>query len=236
MRSSKLKDKLSLILYEHKTPPRYFEMNKGMMKFLFLGLPALSAVLAVAGIIFIARWNSYRTTELPKEVLEVNRKLAKVERERDHLQKNNEELLKRISSSDNASSSDLSLFTTPKGQQDLTSDKYFETTDIKSSLSNGKLNLSFNLVNITPGNKRVSGHFIVMMKGASDIQFFPKALLEGDSQKVSYTSGEPFATSRFRPVKAEFHIHDNMKNAHFRVYVFSRVGDILYIDDFKRDF
>lgn len=98
-------------------------------------------------------------------------------------------------------------------------------------VSNNKetINLQFNIINLLGGDVKLSGHILVLMKNEQQIQFYPmNALTSTREYQVSYSSGEPFATQRFRPVDASFLRPKKSGNYTFTVFIFAKNGDLIH--------
>ncbi len=123
-------------------------------------------------------------------------------------------------------SSALSLFATPSGFKDITKQGLIKLEEINTSFSNGKANLKFNVKN-TKQNGKVSGYSFVSLYTDSGITVQPtsKSLMSGTP--IEFQQGESFTVSRFRPFTVNFSIPKSMKEAFFRIVIFSKTGDMI---------
>jgi hypothetical protein len=86
----------------------------------------------------------------------------------------------------------------------------------------------FNIIPATLGEGKLSGHIIAVMKNELAIQVYPQSALNVQSSQINYSSGEPFATQRFRPVDAGFLKPRKAGNYIFTVYIFAKNGDLIH--------
>jgi hypothetical protein len=124
--------------------------------------------------------------------------------------------------------STLSLFRPINGQKDKTQPAPLNLTGFKVSNSKDNINFQFNIINLLGGDVKLAGHIIVLMKNEQSIQVYPQQALVLNDAQIHYSSGEPFATQRFRPVDASFFHPKKSGNYMFIIYIFSKTGDLLH--------
>ncbi len=238
---NKLKNKLSFIVYEYKRPPRFFEVKKSTLRTFFIFFPTISTIFFIAGIIslvqlhiFINKKESGKVTALRTEIKGLKEEVTKAKSE-------TENLYKKIENTESKITNSQLLFEIPPAQLDLTANSFFKSENITVKSNDQKTTLKFNLVNITEGNKRISGYFHVLVKTKMGYFFYPQSITETDSEFVKFSSGESFTTSRFRPVEADFKItkkelEETKDSLVFKVFVFSRGGDIIFVEKLNPKF
>lgn len=230
---SKSGNKLSFVLYEEKFPPRYYHISKGYLRFLLFGLPTLTLIsliiVAGGGVYFkhIQRLAERKEPAIIKKLKQEKEELLTYQKEltmsRDLLQK---KLSQGVSSETGLSF--LTLFKQSPGRQDLSSSPEMQLEELELSPAEDKVSLSFKIVNMTKDDSRLTGYLFVIMKAGDNIQVWPSTALQEDSMQIPFAGGEFFATSRFRPVRADFRKLPNMNNALFKIVIFSRTGDLIF--------
>lgn len=123
------------------------------------------------------------------------------------------------------------LLPTDKKPAKTAAKKLFTIDNIQLTPSKEAIALKFDLMNITPNNRRLSGYISIVMKSNSSIHFYPPNSIAKETVKIDFTKGESFTSSRFRPVEAIFPVHKDADHVLFRVYIFSRSGDIVLEQD-----
>lgn len=124
--------------------------------------------------------------------------------------------------------SPLSLFRPIQGQRDRTRPATLNLSGFKIVMNRDTANLQFNIIPALGGEGKLAGHIIAIMKNELAIQVYPANALYGPDTQINYSSGEPFATQRFRPVDANFLKPRKAGNYTFTVYIFAKNGDLLH--------
>ncbi|MBP9680500.1 MAG: hypothetical protein KBD76_03760 [Bacteriovorax sp.] len=124
--------------------------------------------------------------------------------------------------------STLSFFRPIQGQKDKTRPATLSLADFKAIPNRDNLNFQFNIIPALSGDAKLAGHIIVIMKNELAIQVYPMQALYGPGTQLNYTTGEPFATQRFRPVNASFLLPRKSGNTIFTVYIFAKNGDLIH--------
>lgn len=124
--------------------------------------------------------------------------------------------------------STLSLFRPIQNQRDRTRPATLNLSGFKVVINRDSTNLMFNIIPALGGEGKLAGHIVVIMKNELGIQVYPISALNGPETQINYSSGEPFATQRFRPVDASFLKPRKAGNYTFTVYIFARNGDLLH--------
>ncbi len=124
--------------------------------------------------------------------------------------------------------STLSLFRPIQGQRDRTTPATLNLSGFKVVMNRDTANFQFNIIPAPGVEGKLSGHIIAIMKNELAIQVYPLNALGGSGTQISYSSGEPFATQRFRPVDTSFLKPRKAGNYIFTVYIFAKNGDLLH--------
>lgn len=227
------KKRLSFILYEWKKSPKYFELNKSFIRFMVTVIPVItlitSAIIAV-GIIYFKEIKNHAQQKEPAIIADLKEQNA----EKTVIVNKQQELINRLQQKvaklDPAMQTGLLPSDKPAGKS-ATAKTLFTIDNIQITPSKEKVNLKFDLMNMTPNNKRLSGYISIVMKSNSSIHFYPKNSIAKETVRIDYTKGESFTTSRFRPVDADFPIYAEADHVLFKVYIFSRSGDVVLEQD-----
>lgn len=124
--------------------------------------------------------------------------------------------------------SSLAFFKPVTGQKDRTKPATVNLSGFIAKTNRDNIELSFNIIPAISGDNKLAGYIIVSMKNELGIQIYPSAALNGLDHQIAYTSGEPFATQRFRPVMASFLKPRKSGNYIFSVFIFARNGDLVH--------
>lgn len=226
------KDKFSFIVYEGSNSPRYYEMKKAFFRVLVFGLPIITVISIIITLSLIIYFKEIRAQAMRKEPAIINslkHENFKLQTEVNKVTLLNKELENKLTSTDIGNSLDkLSFLKTPAGQLDKTSPAIFNIEETQVLSDKNNVVLKFNLVNSTKDGSRVYGYLHVFARINGHYVHYPNLDSETDQFSIQFNEGESFATSRFRPVKANFTTPNSKGTAIFQVLVFSRTGDLLH--------
>ncbi|MGZ3789857.1 MAG: hypothetical protein ACXVLQ_15065 [Bacteriovorax sp.] len=124
--------------------------------------------------------------------------------------------------------STLSFFRPIQGQRDRTRPATLNLSGFKIVSNRDTTNLQFNIVPAVGREGKLAGHIVVLMKNELSITVYPLSALSSMGTQISYSSGEPFSTQRFRPVDASFLRPKKAGNYTFTVFIFAKNGDLLH--------
>ena len=122
----------------------------------------------------------------------------------------------------------LGLFRAIPGMTDETIPPTFTINNSSMEHHKEQLKFTFNLVKINHKINKAAGFIFVICKTSSGIIFYPHNSLLDKDLFINFSRGEPFATTKFRPVKAVFNNIKQQSNYLFRILVFSRDGNIIH--------
>ncbi len=230
--ATKSEKKLSFVLYEDNTPPRFYQVNRGLIRFCLYGLPTLSLlcvlVVAAGGVYFekLKRMAERKEPAIIRELKEEKAELLAsnklIQQERDSLEK---KLSQGVDSSDGLGF--LSLFKKSAGRIDRSSSPEMQLEEVEVVKIKDKVSLNFKIINMTKDDSRLSGYLFVIMQTGNQLEVWPSGVFDNEAMQVAFGNGEFFATSRFRPVQAKFATQPSSQ-ALFKVIIFSRTGDLMF--------
>lgn len=271
---------ISIIYNKKNDSPKYVELKKSRLLLFVIGLPTLTLIALVLGVIGLVHTSpfhlidTYRQNKLAREAVsktnELTSQLQKAEDEKTALTKKlaeMDEALKKakelpaptaeattdktpekaqekiadkcpkapvcpsVTTAPAISSiglSTLSLFRPIQGQKDKTRPATLTLSGFKVESKKDTVNLMFNIIPATVGEGKLSGNIIVLMKNEIALQVYPQNAFNIQGTQINYSSGEPFATQRFRPVDASFLKPRKSGNNVFTVYIFAKNGDLIH--------
>ncbi|MCK5884209.1 MAG: hypothetical protein KAG61_11005 [Bacteriovoracaceae bacterium] len=231
---NKLKNKISFIVYEYKRPPRFFEMKKSTLRSFFIFFPTISTIFFIAGIISLVQLNIFVNKKESSKVTGLRTQIELLKTEVVTAKDETEKLYKKFETTESKITNSQLLFSIPPAQLDLTENSFFKAEKVSVSSTEKETKLNFNLVNITKGNKRISGYFHILVKTGSGYYFYPNTITQTGSEFINFANGESFTTSRFRPVRAVLPISKKEFEASkdhmvYKVFIFSRGGDLIFV-------
>ena len=230
--ATKSENKLSFVLYEDNAPPRFYQINKGLIRFCLYGLPTFSLlcilVVAAGGVYFekLKRMAERKEPAIIKQLKEEKAELTAshnlIQQERDSLEK---KLSLGVESKEGLGF--LSLFKKSAGRIDKSSSPEMQLDEIEVVKLKDQINLNFKIINMTKDESRLTGYLFVLMQVGNHLEIWPSGIFDNEAMQIAYGNGEFFATSRFRPVKAKFSPTPGSQ-ALFKVIIFSRTGDLMF--------
>jgi hypothetical protein len=234
---SRSPNKISLILYEQKNVPRYIEIDKRLLRLILFIMPLITLVslsLLIGGVIYFKKGKQDVVYQESKELNDLKDSQDSLNREKEQLLKEIDELQSRLSSAPTMASTTegpgnalFQLIRTSNGYKDLTAEKLLSIQEIKTVKEINDLMFSFTMANSTPEEKTIAGHAIVIMRTNDTLQIYPTSGLSPELQ-FPYNNGETFSFTRLRPVNARFNLPANVTDLTFRILIFSRTGDLIY--------
>jgi hypothetical protein len=242
--------KAAFLFWEKKRSPRYFEIPHTKIRFYLLIAPTLALLFisALTGLSYYL-WQSRNITTptISTALISEANKMAQ------DLQKENEDL-KTLVATLQKKSEIVAPMPTPEvasttpvpkenpnvtihdfplnymkpisGQKNLSNEIPIDVQDAKAKFVNNRLVYQSNLLNRTQGEEKVSGYLFVFYKTAQSIHTHPENTFDQNGQ-ISFNKGEPFTTSRFRPVEAIFNLTNSKVPGTLTLMIFTRTGDII---------
>ena len=225
--------KLSFIVYGPGSAPRYFEIKKNLFRFLVFGLPGLALICALSTALLgtYFRYIQHSSPEqTPKEALQFQREKGQFLEKIQVLEREKSELALKLRSAPSASQlNSLQFFAPSLGRKDLTAEMKTQLAieDMALNLAGQKLEMNFKIVNLTQGQKRISGYLFILLQSEGQIHTWPAQALNQQNMQMEFSSGEFFATRRFRPVTATFNAFGN-RQVVLKALIFNQTGDLIF--------
>ena len=224
---------LTLIVYNTPKPPRYIKINKGLLKSLLFLIPMLVIIsigFSLLTSVYMKRKLEVAQSTEPKKITELKTQKGSLEKKISSLEKSNKELTEKISKGTlviGSAAAGLALFNTPLGFEDLRDKNNAKVENFSNQVANGKVTLRFDLINNLQGDNKLSGYITVVQYHSYGLSIYPAVTLTSESSLLSYNQGESFYVSRFRPVIAEFTVPQNSAAVWYKIFIFSRTGNLL---------
>lgn len=227
------KKDISMIVYQKNDRPKYYELNKGKLKFLITALPIITVaclMALIAGVIYFKQIRLAAQQREPLIIQDLRDQLQVLKNESQETFELNKELEAKLAQTQVGDSSvaPLTLFKLTPGQEDLSNNPIVSVEDFELAMKKeSEISLKFNLVNLEDDGTRQSGYIFIFMMTGNSYTFYPQDALTPGETRLSFNSGEYFSAARFRPVEANLHLPENKGPALFKVLIFSRTGDLL---------
>ena len=224
---------LTLIVYNTPKPPRYIKINKGLVKSLLFLIPfmvLISISFSLLTSVYMKRKLEVAQSTEPKKITELKKQKRTLEEQIGSLKKSNTELTEKISKGSMAMGSaaaGLALFNTPLGFEDLRDQEHAKVENFSNQISNGKVIFKFDLINNLQDENKLSGYITVIQYHSYGLSIYPAVTLSNTDSLLAYNKGESFYVSRFRPVISDFSIPQNSAAVWYKIYIFSRTGNLL---------
>ena len=229
---------ISILIYEENKIPRHYQFKKITYHF-FLYTPVLFFLINIFILFGAISYTEYNKKDLrikePFLLKELRKQNIFLSERIFSLKKENKVITTKLTenSSQDALSS-LGLFQAIIGQKDLTNPARLFLQDFKVKRVMQGVAFKFNIKNITLNNVKIAGYIHVFASNKIFFTQYPKKKSQ-DSFSSLFTDGEPFASSRYRPVSALFSLPTS-KEIYFKIIIFNRTGDLIHQQQFKYSF
>lgn len=237
--STKIKEKISFILYEDGKIPRYHQFRPRVYKSLVYAptvLTLISTFVLIGSYFYTKNIETFIRSNEPEIIKELRTENILLKEKSQELSFLNEQLTTKISSGvPKTPMGALDIMQPVFGQKDMTSPVTINIQDIKPVQSGDKIFFNFNIVNVTPNGTKLAGYIHIFATDGNTYSHYPQETGVVENYALNYTSGESFATSRFRPVEASFAKLDK-SSIIFKIIIFNRVGDLIHQQQFKHSF
>lgn len=236
--STNSKDKISFILYEKNKIPRYHQFKPRLYKFIVYGpsiLTFISIIVLLGSYFYTKNVEKLIRSHEPEIIKTLRTENILLKEKTTELTSLNKELTTKLASDiPQTPLGALHILSPVAGQKDLTNPAVINIQDIKVENGKEKFFFRFNIVNVTPGNKKLSGYIHLFVTDGDAFYHYPANSDEVENFSISYTLGESFATSRFRPVEASFPKF-NKSTVIFKIIIFNRLGDLIHQQQIKQE-
>jgi hypothetical protein len=227
---------VSIVIYDSPLPPRYFKFSKKFIKTLFVVAPVSLGILLL-GLLLIGLGSRLKETPrptLPSVLNDEETKVQSLESEIKSLQASNQELQQKLSTQGTTANVQDEPFLMgikkPYGMQNLISEKKVTLDQFELVKNQNNTILKFQIISSNPETK-VAGHVLVFMLSESGLMAYPVEANNSIAGGAKFSMGEPFSVSRLRPTNAEFLHRVSGDSVKFFIYIFSREGDLLLIQE-----
>jgi hypothetical protein len=221
---------LTLIVYDSPKPPKYLKLNKTFIWSLIVFAP-LSIVTLLVTNLFTGYYAKSKISTLksyePQMLSTLKQEKEELQNKLFELENVNAELSEKISAGASSPEIALDLIAQPLGFKNLTAKNLAKIDNFSMQTAADKLTLKFDLINNTQDSTRLSGFITVMQMTDKEIYLYPDVKFIKDKMLIDYSTGESFFTSRFRPVIAEFKRPEGVTSVRYKIYIFSRSGNLL---------
>jgi len=221
-------------MYDSFKSPRYYEIKSTFAKFLLILLPSLTILSILVSCFFFFYLKSLKSSlakQEPKIISQLREESFQKNEIINNLKRTQQELQQKLESPVNLQLTSLNLFKPVTGRADLTKNSVLSISNTQVKIKNQKLYFTFDLVNTTQNNKRLSGYLFVIYRNNRTLQFYPDKSFSKNAMDLAFNNGEFFSTARFRATETVFsmpkEIITNLKGQ-FRILIFSKSGDLLH--------
>ena len=223
---------LTLIVYNSPRRPRYYQLNKRLLKVVLVTVPLLTFISICISFFYSLLLKGQITkmeSSVPVQIQRLSSENEMLKAQNKDITKNNLTLTKKISQGlgEETPITSLGLFTIPTGLQDIRDQKLIKIENIFLESENDIINLKFDLTNNTLDGRKLSGHLYVIQFQENIIQYYPDVQLQEKNLRLEFALGESFGFTRFRNTNASFK-KISSKKVKYKVFVFSRDGDFLH--------
>lgn len=228
-------DEVAIVIYDAPLPPKYFRLTKKFIRTLFIVVPVLLVTIMAALLIWGigVRLKNAPAPTMPSVISESDGKIAMLENELKGLQETNQALTDKLSAAPTTAAAEdpfLMAIKKPYGMQNYLSQNRVTLDQFELVQEASKTTLKFQIISSSPEN-RVTGHVLVFMISEAGLITYPKEANLALSEGIKFSTGEPFAVSRLRPTNAEFFQRPGGQTVKFVIYIFTREGDLLLINE-----
>lgn len=221
---------LTFVVYDTPKPPKYIKINKMVVRSLTVILPLVlftSIALSIITSVYSKRKLEEAKNKEPEMIMSLEQEKLKLKDQIFALEQTNEDLTAKVAQGSTTSDSALALFSQPLGYENLQAKDLAKIENISIQESNNKLLFKFDLLNNFSETERLAGYVTVIQYHEQGISFYPSVNFIDDALLLDYSSGESFVISKFRPVIAEFNKISGQQSARFKIFVFSRTGNLI---------
>ncbi|MBT3982681.1 MAG: hypothetical protein HOE90_15085 [Bacteriovoracaceae bacterium] len=222
---------ITFVIYDKEKNAKCFEINKFTLKVLSFGIPLVFLMcvgsLAFLSINFKTLISEFKSRE-PKIITQLKEKNTGLALAVEEKTKQNQSLLDKLASPPSDSTL-LGFFRPVKGQLDLSNKDYMTTEGLDVSITEKKLKFKFNIINSQTNGIKLSGNIFILLKDNKSLQVYPQMDADFGNSLLTFSMGERFTVSRFRPVEASFkRPAPSSSLIYFRIIIFTRAGDLIY--------
>ncbi|OFZ26645.1 MAG: hypothetical protein A2381_16770 [Bdellovibrionales bacterium RIFOXYB1_FULL_37_110] len=230
------KNQLAFVVHDEHNVPRYYELNRSLLKMLLIGLPTLtfiSLACLVAGLVFYMNFINHFKKQDIQDLQKFKTQYEEIAQKLKILQDNNNALEKKMTSASPDKLDALNLIRFTPGQLDQSKSATISIEGISgnkiSPVWEGKqMHLKFNLLNNAPESNRQVGFLFVVMQADSIMQIYPPNSFAENEIQITFNRGEIFGFNKLRFVDAIFDFPLNPGKVQFKILLFNKLGDLIF--------
>jgi uncharacterized FlaG/YvyC family protein len=226
-------------MYADKSAPRYFSFSKKAMRTLIIVLPTIAFLcigITMTGLIYFKEIRHRAQRKEPAIIQDLRQEKQSLQLLIKELEQEKNILQTKVNLGVDLKSGPgfLSLFKTSSGREDKTTSPEMSLENAKVIREENKVKLYFKLTNLSNPVRRINGYIFVFMQAGNSITLWPANAYKDEGMQLTFSSGEYFGTSRFRPVQAHFPI-TSLSRVTFKIMVFNKFGDFIFKQIIARD-
>jgi len=230
------KNHLAFVVHDEHNVPRYYQLNKSLLRLFLIGLPTLtflSLTCLLVGLVFYINFASdFKKQDAQDQQLSKNQSEDLTQKLKS-LQDHNNELEKKLTAPSTDKLDILNLIRFTAGQLDQSKSATISiegvTEKFISPEFDGKqTHLKFNLLNNSPESNKQAGFLFVVMQVDNFIQIYPPNSIADDAIQIVFNRGEIFGFNKLRFVDATFDFPLNPGKMQFKVLLFNKLGDLIF--------
>lgn len=215
-------NKINIIIDRTNNSPRFYQLNKRTLKFLFLGIPVTTIFIIICSYFFAsyfkALYEDIKENE-PVMVRKLKSEIEDLKKQNTALVDNESKLLEKIEKGSSFTSVGINqLVQTPLGMDNKVGHKLCTIEDIEIKDNQ----LFFKIANQIEDKLR--GYFFLFHYHGNTVEVYPTGEFK-DSQ-LNYRDGDSFLISRFKPMQIKF--PKIYENSTFYSVIFSNSGDLIF--------
>jgi hypothetical protein len=221
----------TLVLYEDQHSPRFFKINKAILKSLFYLMPTicvLSFSAMVAGFFYLNEIVSQIKESEPGLIQELRNEKTQVIQELEEIKEINKDWEEKLLKSKTPVNAIFPIFLPIPNYQNLMPKNLIDIEDMEMQKTGNQAIIKYKIVNKKEEDSKLSGYVMMLFKNGSRIDIFPMAGGDLSESISSYQQGESFSVSRFKPVVTQFEVNNTNEKSYFLIFVFNRNGDLLF--------
>lgn len=215
--------KINIIIDRPQKSPRFYQLNKRTLKFLFVGIPFTTIVLITGFYLFAsyfkAMYQDIKDNE-PVMVRKLKDKIKEINKEKEALIANEQKLLAKIEKGASFTQAAITqLIQTPLGMNNKIGHKICDIEEVEMK----NQTIHFKIANKV--EEKLRGYFFLFHYQNNMVKVYPTGNFK-NSFKLKYTDGDIFGISRFK--KMSINLGQFKKGDILYSVIFSKDGDLIY--------
>lgn len=223
-------DKINIIVDRPNNAPRFYQLSRRTVKYLFIGLPVTTVLIITLAYFFASYFNhlylDIKDNE-PVMVRKLKAQIQELENQQEELKKNESLLLEKIEKGSSFSTPSITqLIKAPVGMNNKTGHNLCTIEDLE--LKNNTLYLKI----ANQIEDKLRGYFFLFHYQGSTVKVLPEGIgMFKNDYQLSYRDGDSFTISRFKPM--EIKLAKVLPEDSFYAIIFSKDGDLIFSKELK---